>query len=373
MPVVTPGPGFVDPGPGFVPPPKKADKFDLKPVGGTVPAISPPPNLPADGAALELDLGGRAGAVTVAGGGRYIVVHVPDRGLLGLFDASKGLMAAAGDTDRGDVRLAGGLDRLVTFAEVGGKKQLRSYSIPDLRPQFEWTLDREFFFAPKGVAMGNRTNGPAVVCDTFGGEVALFDLSPSGAKEVEGARKKVPGMHGDVVKAFPDGTAYVIHENRNPQQITLLTETGRDWKVTTTRLTPFPSADGLLFGNGVVNDKQGRDARFGGVVANSGWLVPATTDGNYFMKLAPTTIPATPRPKKAIGLTFHSNRNVATPVAGAPVLAGTPELEGFSDFNGHLQHDVIADQHFFLIPEAKLLVVMNRDRTKLFMRKVELR
>lgn len=353
-------------------PPKKVDKFDYRPVGGNVPAITPPPNLPPDNTTLEIDLQGRVGAITVAGGGRYIVVHIPDRGLLGLFDATKGQMVGAGDTDRGDVKLAGGLDRVVTVAEIDGKKKLRSFSLPDLKQQFETTIDMTF--GPHGVMMGNRTNSPAVVWDPFG-ELYLFELTPTGAKEVDGARKRLnPGIHAGVGKAFPDGTAFVTYDTHNLGSIRILSHdaAARDWRTDNTRNTPSPSADGFLYGKGVVNDKSGKDARFAGVGANAGWFVPATTASGYFLKLAPTSTKAKgARPTMAV--TFHTSRNASVPIAGAPVITGTPDLDGFGDgFSGNYNEGIPADQHFFLIPEAKLLVILNTARTKFTLRKVDL-
>lgn len=372
-----PGPGpFPGPGPDpFVPPPppkKKADKFDLRPVSGPVPAISPPAILPTDNTTLELDLGGKVGAVSVAGGGRYIVVHIPERGLLGLYDANKGEMVAGGDVDRGDgVKLTGGLNRVVTFVEADGKKKLRSYSLPTLAHQYDVQMD--MFFPPQAIAMGNRTDGPVLVNDPFG-EVWLYELAAGSGKEIEGARKK-PGIHAGAMKAFPDGTGFVTYDGRGEGTNKILNfDAGkRDWKVDNCSRTPFPSADGLLFGNGLVNDRSGRDARFVGISPGQNWLVPATTGGNYFMKVGSVQISAPPRPKKAFGISFHVGRNATAAAPGTTTLTGTPELNGFGDFDGNVNWNINPDQHFFLIPEAKTLAILNPERTKLTLRRIDLK
>jgi len=49
-------------------------------------------------------------------------------------------------------------------------------------------------------------------------------------------------------------------------------------------------------------------------------------------------------------------------------LTGLPEFEGMLEPTGAARPDF--DQHFYLIPEAKLLVILSGDRTKLILRKL---
>jgi hypothetical protein len=123
----------------------------------------------------------------------------------------------------------------------------------------------------------------------------------------------------------------------------------------------------------VVIDRNGRDQKFGGVGTGSNqWYIPAISSGKYFLKIAPTTIAANPFPKKTIAITVHESKNAGRPVAGTPTFTGLPEYEGIVDAFGNLGFDQVYDQHFFLVPEAKLLVILTGSKDKLILRKVDL-
>jgi hypothetical protein len=363
----TPEPDPFQPPDPFVPPvpPKPKDRFDLKPVVGPAPKITAT-TLPAD--PFTIDLGGKVRAIAVGGAGRYIVMHIPDKGQLAVFDASTG-KASAVAADNGEARLAAGLSRAVLYAT--GPKVFRVYSLPDLSKQYDASFD--LFFGANSLAMGSKTNGPLLVEAGFG-EVRLFDIAGSSMTEIEEAKGK-PGIHGTPggLRASPDGTAFATFDGfHGGQKTTILTHANRQWRVQRdVNQTPFPGMDGNFYGNGVVINQAGQDQRFGGVGAGSNqWYVPATSNGNYFLKITPTTIGKAPRDKKTIAVTVHGNKNANVPVAGTPTFTGLPEYDELIDPWGNLAHDKSYDQHFFLIPEAKLLVTLSGSRDKLVLRRV---
>jgi hypothetical protein len=349
---------------GTGPAPKVDPYFDLNPVrpAGLPPIV--PPNLAED--VSQIDLGGKAGAVTVGGGGRYIVLHLPDKGQLACFDASSGKVTFQ-DADRANnVQLAAGASQLVLYSP--GANIMRVYALPALQKQFDFPSPVNGL---KAIAMGSRTNGPFVGIGTWG-DPHLFDLSGLGIKEVMEARKEGLGLHHNHIRALPDGSAFSTFDGfRNNQRTTLLTTEGRQWKsVKDVGEVPFPAPDGNFYGNGVVMNSRGANQGFGGVGAGSGtWFVPASSGTGHFLKVATGTLGAGAKAKKTIGVTIHSNRNSDAPLAGTTPLNGLPEFDNLLDRSGNFPA-VAYDQHLFLIPEAKLLVTLVSTKDKLVLRKI---
>ena len=351
-------PGGGNPGGGNNPPPKK-DWFELKPVTGTPSAISPP-SLPSEVSNLELD--GKVGQLAVGGGGRYIVMHFPDKGQLSVFDVNTARIKSV-PADNGDVLVAAGLTKVVTY--VSGNI-FRVYTLPNLDKQYDAS-------APGGVhgmAMGSRTNGPMLTVGVFG-RVALYDIFTDGIKEVEASAGE-PGVHWHQkgVRALPDGSAFSTHDGfRGGQNTILLTVQSRKWKVSAdTFAAPFPGQDGHFYGNGVVIDKSYKDQKFGGIGAGSGqWFLPSVSSKDYYLKLVPTTTGKFPKEKRYLEVSVHKGKNSAA----TTVLTEQPEFEGFVD---RFSKDpaIVFDQHLFLIPEAKVLVTLNKDRNRLVLRKLDL-
>jgi hypothetical protein len=359
-------------GGGPVEPPKPKDTFELKPVTGALPKITPP-TLAAD--PTTVDLGGKVGQVAVGGGGKYIVMHFPDKGELQVFDASTGRIAATAPADTGDVRLAAGLSRVVLY--VRGPKIFRVYSLPDLTKQFDASVD--LVFSATSIALGSRTDGPLLVDAGFG-ELRLYDITGGSMTEIEGARGK-PGVHStdNGLRAAPDGTAFATFDGfGNGQKTIVLTTAGRKWQVPAgakdANQVPFPGVDGNFYGNGVVVNKAGQDQRFGGVgTASNNWYVPAVSSGKYFLKIVPTTTGSGGKTKKTITVTVHESKKANTPVTGTPAFTGLPEFDEIVDVWGNIASDKPLDRHFFLVPEAKLLVILAGSKDKLVLRKIDLR
>ena len=361
VPPVVPDP-FIPPAPVF--PSKPKDTFDLRPAVGPLPAITEPA-LPADPS--NADLGGKAGQIAVGGGGRYIVMHFPDNGKLGLFDVSTAQLYRT-DADNGDVRLAAGLSRAVIYSPSANI--MRVYEIPSMTKLYEGASPAHGL---RSIAMGSRTNGPVLGVGTFGDPV-LVELGANELKEVEGARKERAELHWNALRASPDGTAFTTFDGfRNNQKTTLLTFENRQWKVQKDiGEVPFPGTDGNLYGNGMVMNRSAQDQRFGGVGAGSNqWFVPAVSGNGYFLKVVPKDIGVGFKAKKSMTVTVHANRNSVATVATVN-LEGLPEFDDLMDRFGR-QPAVALDQHLFLVPEAKLIITLTASKDRLVLRRLDLR
>jgi hypothetical protein len=96
------------------------------------------------------------------------------------------------------------------------------------------------------------------------------------------------------------------------------------------------------------------------------WYAPALTrKGDYFLRVNETKVGAPPRQQTVVSVAIHKGRNVDTPVL--PAWEGLPESEGLISWGNSTEP---LDRRLFLIPEAQLLVILNRDKTQLIVRKV---
>lgn len=359
------------------PPPAKKAVYEHRPVTGPLPAIKPP-TLAAD--SLSLPLPSRAGAVAIGGGGRYIVMHFPETGQLGVFDASTALLSLT-PTDAGDVRLAAGLSRIVTL--VPGNT-MRVFSILEPKTPDQKLGISRLYDSPVagidvgGIVMGSHTNGPLMGVSTFGG-IRLMEVGEGGIKEIVEGRTDDGWLHwhGGVLRATPDSMVYLTCDNFSEKRVLVaFADTNKKLKKRTIeKMVMFPGADGFLYGNGVVTDQKGVDQRYGGVGSGSGqWYVPAVcgTTG-AFLKIAQVSYGKGIGAKKVVTVSVHNKGNANTIAEGTKEIAGLPEFEGFWDPFGNAARDKPFDRHFFLFPEAKLLAMLAANKEVLLLRKVDLK
>ncbi len=366
-------PGIPDT-PPFEPQQKqKTDAFELQPVSGTTQQISPPPidlSLP-----VTRTLPGRADAVTVGGNGRYIIFYIASTQQLTVFDANKGDFTATQRVpDGGPLSLAGGQNRVVTCSF--GNRMLRSYSLPDLRTEFDF--QNPLFHPASAVAMGSATNSPVLLSDPFG-NVALMELTSTGAKLVEGSKTQEQlnvASQPVTVHAAPNGKLFVFsHGDNQNEKAGILTEQGRKWKLVTIEISvPTISPDArYLFGFGQISDMSGRQigTRVGGP-GNSIWYLAGASHASgasdrYFLRVAEMK----QNGKEVLSISVHTNP-LSVEKDKKPISIGVlPEAEGLLDW--HRENALALYQNFYLIPDAKLLVVMPVTRDKIVLRKLELK
>ncbi|MBM3982701.1 MAG: hypothetical protein FJ304_21005 [Planctomycetes bacterium] len=351
-----------NPGGGGNPPAK--DWFEFRPVTGALPQITAPT---LTDAVSNLDLDGKVGQTAVGGGGRYIVMHFPQKGQLSLFDVNSARITATVPTDTGDIQLTAGLTKVVTYANGS---IFRVYRLPDLAKLYDTSAPG----GVRGIAMGSKTNGPFATVATFG-DVALWDVGENGIKQVELSAGK-PGVHWHdrCLRAAPDGTAFSTQDGLADRNKTiLLTEQGGKWRISAdTFAAPFPGHDGNFYGNGVVINKSYQDQRFGGIGAGSNtWFLPSISNRDYFLKLVPKLIGTGAKQKRTVEVSVHRGRDSNTPAGNTAVLTEQPEFDGFAD-RFRTEPAVVYDQHLFLVPEAKMLVTLNKARDRLVIRKLDL-
>jgi hypothetical protein len=326
----------------------KNTKFDLTPVPGEPSPIRPPADVPP-----VITFNTEVGAIAAGGGGRFILMHFPKEGQLGLFDANTAKVTRVA-ADNGEVRLVAGLNRAVLYST--GATMFRVYSLPDLKKLSDSNAPKNF----SSIAMGALTNGPLVGVEN--GNIHLLSVQDDGVKEIADARKDGIGLHNGLQRASADGRLYLTFDNFEKGDVRLATEENREWKKMEGKHVYFPGLDGLLYGNGQVADRTGKNVPVGGVGPGSGnWFVPAAS------------VTENKRQKRVVNVSIHTDRNSEVPAAGTTPLSG-PELDGLLEMHGE---NVTAsrgrplDHHLFLLPEAKLLVIIDKDKKKMYLKRAE--
>ena len=350
-----------DPGTPRPQPKPKATTFTLSPVPGPNQVISVPTWLPALGP-KEIALSGKVDRVAVGGRGKYLVMHFKDRSELAVFDISTGTIVASIASIPEQLHLAAGSTKLVTLKEWA--KELNVYSLPDLTPQETVNVEKDLIHPASGIAMGSNTNGPALVNNPFG-EVRLLDISGS-PKFLDGATERPTGNHGNFVRASADGRLFVCGNDREAAS---LLEKNKKWVAKSLGNGPlFPGPDGqTLYGEGrIINAADSRI--IGTAAAPATWYVPAV-HGNYFLKVSGVKDTAVP-PKHQVMLSIHANRDPIKEVGKIGVLDETAKLV---EWWGNDAKFPPLDQHLFLIPEAKLLLVIPASKDRIIARRVEIK
>jgi hypothetical protein len=120
----------------------------------------------------------------------------------------------------------------------------------------------------------------------------------------------------------------------------------------------------------VISDRNGRKTSVGIGGGSGEWLVPSLTTNHCAKVVASRTVTGG-KARNVVTVTFHSSQGNLLPKATTLSDLADDTGGGLDDRFGRLPQPL--DQHLFLVPEAKVLAVLNHDRTKITLRKVEVR
>lgn len=347
-------------GPGDAGQPK--NRFELRPVAGKLTPIRPPADLDVNVPKTIL-LPGRADAVALGGGGRYVVFHFPE-GRLAVFDANTGDLEKEAATDNGGAMMTAGSDALVVSVP-NARNKLRAYSLPDLKPLNDFEIP--LFHGARSITMGPGTNGPLLAVDPFG-EVVLIDVNSG--EPVEGSQAKV-GIPNAQVRASRDGKLFLAGNGyAQHDKFSLLGESLQKWQVKSPEVAAaYISADGKrVYGKDQVVTAGGTVVATKPAGLTNAWFVPAVTPaGDYYLRVSEAKVGAPPRTRNSVVVSLHKGNDADNPVL--PAWEGLPETDRLVHPGARTEP---LDRHLFLIPEAKLLVILNQDKSKLVVRKLPL-
>jgi len=306
------------------------------------------------------ELDGPAADVAVGGGGRYLVLHLPKARRLAVFDANKADFIGSIPAED-DVKFAAGLvDVLVARPRQGILER--------------WTLeplarDVAVPMPVKGVvldlAMGSGSRGPLLVRSATGDG----DQDPASYTLVDTETLKARGpdnlrvtrfdrrRHAMQFRASADGKVFALWcTNQSPQGIGMLVTSDMDAQFHYTNasaghLVPGPDGQALFTAEGKIPRPP-----YDGVVRPdpSGPVLPAS-HGDAFLKMQP--------PGKDGPVTVH-RPDRAEPVATVMEPAFAVPRDGVT--RGGLPYD----KRVFLIPDARLLVVIPTSADRLILHRL---
>ncbi len=194
--------------PPALPDPPAAKALKLPPADPVAPGIRPPAQA-ADRVVQPLP--SEVGQVTVGGGGRFLLLHLPKLRQVAVFDVAAARVVRSLPVPAGDVKIAAGLDKLVVALADGRLFQRWDLLTGRRELTAELPLGRRRL---TGLAMGHASHGPLLVATADGESdprVFLFDilalqrLDPAG-----GTADALPGGAGPTLTASADGRVFGI-------------------------------------------------------------------------------------------------------------------------------------------------------------------
>lgn len=327
----------------------------------------------------EVRLPGSVADVCVGGGGRFLLIAMPQEKQVAVFDASQAkvvkYLAIAGDNPR----IAAGMDKLFVADRSTGVIQRFS-----LRT-FEKELTAPLPAIPgrgqvDALVTGSAAAGPILVGITEkekGRGSAMF-LDPVTLKEVTpdfGEGRRFPGLTPYLARASADGRTFAIHDGHGgePHALKVITFLGTKARLAgevwpAPASIGVPNADGSLIytGHGVYTP----DLKAAG--ADQGVNALPARHGGFAIRLQPAAAPSGIKAKgkapPASIVTFHLARD-DRPLARLDNVEGIHH-EGVS--YGSSQDRINHDKRVHWIPDAKLLVTIPDTNNRLCLYQIDL-
>jgi WD40 repeat protein len=328
-----PAPSKKEPEPRQEPPPVWAP---VKPAGIR------PPALKDDKTTLRLP--GSVRDVCVGGGGRYLILHLPQQRQLGIFDANEARVVKYLPGADDNIKFAAGMDKLLVA--VPDKNLIQRWDLTTLEREVTAPLPAQG--TVNALYMGAASSGPLLVglgngVPQGGNSAALF-LDPRTLKAVTYKWSKEPlnNFTSRLARLSPDGTVVAWHEGAGGEPHALKcgvlsggTANGAGvWPAAASLAVPGPDDRTLFTAAGLFNTELKQTS-----AALKGSFLPATS-GPYFLGL------------EKDGLSFYLAGN-DRPVAKLAGVEGICE-EGVSF--GSCRDTINHDRRIHFIPEARLVV-----------------
>ena len=350
-----------------VPPPpvveqRPADPVPPPPVVEIKPAdpVPPPPVVDIKSPAIERDkivrtLPSAATDAVVGGGGRYLILHLPQLRKLAVFDVSaariKGYVSAAAD----HIKFAAGLDKLFV-------------ALPDDNILQRWdlhTLKREVTVPLPGtgkvhlLALGSAAQGPLLVASTdgFRAPTSFLDTRTLKPLNLRTARGEVPGVAAETfVRVSADGRVFGLwNPNVSPQGVQTWVLAGGEIQVhgngdSCGHVAPGPDGKVVYTGRGLFTNQARRIGKLdtpGGV-----YCVPPV-EGNFYLSVTPP----------AAHLHFVGETRPLLTLKDVELPRGINQW-GREPFGG--------DRRILLIPSAKVLITLPDTNDRVVLHRLDL-
>ncbi len=301
--------------------------------------------------------------VTVGGGGRYLILHLPRERKLAVFDVSeakiKGYVPLAGD----NIKFTAGRDKLIVA--LGSDNRIQRWNLATL--QREATAPLSVQFKLSLIAMGSNSDGPLLVASADGiwrPELFFMDIATLKKLPIEKTGDShIHMMEGDGVRASADGRVFGMWSIYMGMRTLVLNGNearGYHENGLAGHLTPGPDGKVIYTAKGrYTNQVKPLDDQSKGAP----YYLPAV-QGDYFLAVEAKSPPG--RDKSVRGtLTVHR-------VGEERALITLPEMDMPADI--HLQglnrERIPADKRIYLIPSAKLLIIIPTTNDRLVLHRI---
>jgi hypothetical protein len=329
---------------------------DLPPVAEVRPPRDDRPILPILPPPLKADTEGRplpspVGGLCFGGGGRFLIMHLQKERKLAIFDVNEAKVVKYLPVPEGQVFFAAGLEKLIVALPTS--QALQRWSLRTL--EWEATVPCPVKGTVQGLAMGSASRGPLAISTP---PAILRLLDPQTLKESD-CKLEAGAGSGPLLRVSADGRVIVGGAGAG------WVLEGKTYKRYPLPGDALPGPDGrTLYTAGRLYTAEGKP--LGEQVGGPGrmvWYVPAV-QGPFYFSLS--QVPKEGRPgHDTLRFSVHLPGE-KRPVASLPFLASLDTLMnwgyGVPPF----------EQHVFLIPDAKLLVVLPDRNDRLVLHRFDL-
>ncbi len=178
-------------------------------------SVAPIQAPPLAGDKAEISLPSNVANVAVGGGGRFLILHLPQMRKLAIFDVNEAKIVKYIPLPEDDICFTAGMDKLIVGLPLSNSFQ--RWSLKSM--EREVTVPNPLNGSIADIVMGNASAGPLFVCHSKG--VAL--LNPRTFRELDMKPKdqRMPGCAAGLVRASADGTLFAMREGRGGEGHTM--------------------------------------------------------------------------------------------------------------------------------------------------------
>jgi predicted Zn finger-like uncharacterized protein len=340
----------------------------------TVPIVA----APLKEAKVRVSLPGAVHDVCVGGGGRFLILHLPDQRQLGVFDCNEAKIVKYLPLAEDNVLFAAGMTKLLVV--LPDKNLIQRWDLTTL--QREVTVPLPIPGKVCSVVMGSACDGALILggpsLRAFGALPLCF-IDVETLKEIEPADPRVRGGTVGTHREYPhtmrvsaDGrTVTMWNPELNPMGLQSVVLNGTSihtyYEHTTVGdILPGPDGRTLYTANGMFSSEL---RKIGNDQKNRVPIRLPAVQGDYFVSLGtPDSLRNPDGDAKPIDLAVH-------PAGDTRLLVTLSNVDGLDlslDPFGRSRSGLSLDKRLFLLPAAKLIVTLPASGDKLYLQRLDL-
>jgi hypothetical protein len=293
--------------------------------------------------------------VAIGGGGRYLILHLPARKELAIFDVSAAKLVKSIPASAPNIKFAAGMDKLIVVRP--DDNVIERWSLKTF--QRETTAKVAMEVPPVAVAVGCASNGPLVIsgCDWPRlGETVFFDIIEMKKLDVIDEPHNFFHTNPNVqLRASADGKVFAC-QNEGTAQIAVCGADGVQYYSGGASYS-VPGADGKV----IYTDGGRYTPQMQPLPGDRVRLLPAR-QGAYYLSFSGPGRPGPPRDDGRGSVFVHA--------ADGRVVTRLDDVDGVAEGPG-LPNGLPFDQRIHFIPDAKVLITIAATNDKLILYRLD--